>query len=111
MECKSKSAAQKEKEKSKKRSKSGKDSRRKASDSQKRKPLAEIFPGPLSGHEEDEAATNPVTPIVVIEEATIKGCSRDLLMETPIKRARSRLMFEELGHSRRKAIFDDGDGE
>ena len=92
MEHESKSAAkkEKEKEKSKKRSKSGKEKSRKASDGQKRKLLVAIFPGTLSEHEEEEAATNPATPIVMIEEATIEGCSRDLLTETPVKRARSR---------------------
>jgi len=91
MECESKSAVkkEKEKEKSKKRSKSGKEKSRKASDGRKRKPLVAIFPGTLSEREEEEAATNPVTPIVMIEEATIEGCSGDLLTETPVKRARS----------------------
>ena len=115
MERESKNTAKKkEKEKSKKRSKSGKDSSRKASDGRKRKPLAAIFPGTLSEREEEETA-NPVTPIVTIEEATMEGCSGDeemLLTETPIKRARSRPMSEDLlGRSRPKAIYDDGDGE
>ncbi|KAL4064764.1 hypothetical protein V8B97DRAFT_2010772 [Scleroderma yunnanense] len=115
MERESKSTVKKEKEKKSKKSKSGKDSSRKASDSRKRKPLAAIFPGTLSEREEEEVVTNPVAPIVTIEEATMEGCSGDediLPTETPVKRARPRPISEQLlGRSRPKAIYDDGDDD
>ncbi|KAI6028122.1 hypothetical protein EDC04DRAFT_164044 [Pisolithus marmoratus] len=103
----------KEKDKKSKRSKNEKDSNRKVSDSRKRKPLAAIFPGTLSEHEEEGAAPGPFPPIVTVEEATVEECSVDeatLSTETPVKRTRLRPMSEQLlSRSRPKAIYDDGD--
>ncbi|KAI6020976.1 hypothetical protein BKA83DRAFT_4293512 [Pisolithus microcarpus] len=113
-EKESKKAA-KEKDKKSKRSKNEKDSTRKVSDSRKRKPLAAIFPGALSEHEEEDFTPGPVLPIVTVEEATIQECSADevtLSNETPMKRTRLRPMSEQLlSRSRPKAIYDDGDDD
>ncbi|KAI6113748.1 hypothetical protein EDD16DRAFT_1802786, partial [Pisolithus croceorrhizus] len=105
--------ATKEKDKKSKRSKNEKDSNRKVSDSRKRKPLAAIFPGTLSEHDEEDVSPNPVLPVLTVEEATIEECSADevtLSSETPMKRTCLRPMSEQLlSRSRPKAIYDDGD--
>ncbi|KAH7884200.1 hypothetical protein F5I97DRAFT_1671717 [Phlebopus sp. FC_14] len=111
-----KEGTKKEKEKKSKKSKSGKGSSRKTSDSRKRAPLAAIFPGTLSEHEEEEVSPHPVTPVVTIEEATVDGHESVedesvVSVETPVKRARPRPMSEQLlGRSRPKAIYEE-DGE
>ena len=97
MERESKNAAKKEKKRFKK-SKSEKDSARKVSNSHKRKPLTAIFPGTLSECEEGKDAL-PLTPVVMIDEATMEGCSGDEDIsptETPGKCPRSRPMSEHL---------------
>ncbi|KAH0838886.1 hypothetical protein J3R83DRAFT_7313 [Lanmaoa asiatica] len=105
----------KEKKKSKK-SKSGKDSTRKSSDSRTRTPLAAIFPGVVSEHDEREQP--PMTPVVTIEEATVEehklgryeAEARDSPLETPTKRERPRPLSEQLlGRSRPKPFYEGDD--
>lgn len=100
------------KERASKEKDSGKDKKtkgtRKSSDSRKRTPLSEVFPGRLSDHEEREGMDEEKTstlPIVTIEEATVDGHSD---VETPSKRARARPLSEQLlGRSRPKAMYED----
>ena len=57
----------------------------------------------------------PLTPVVMIDEATMEGCSGDEDIsptETPGKCPCSRPMSKHLlGRSRPKVIYDDGYGE
>jgi hypothetical protein len=86
-EARRKERASKEKDSSKDKKTKG---TRKSSDSRKRTPLSEVFPGRLSDHEEREGMDEEkasTLPIVTIEEATVDSHSD---AETPNKRARAR---------------------
>ncbi|KAL0568725.1 hypothetical protein V5O48_013255 [Marasmius crinis-equi] len=101
-----------ESEKQSKR-KSDRESRR-ASEERKRtaSPSSDVFPE-VYARRTSVSSTGRV-PLVTLEEATSDGHGRsddDRSIETPSKRARSRLISEQLLKSRPRAIHeDDGDG-
>lgn len=107
-EARRKERASKEKDSSKDKKTKG---TRKSSDSRKRTPLSEVFPGRLSDHKENEGVDEEeasILPIVTIEEATADGHSD---VETPSKRPRARPLSEQpLGRSRPKAMYEDENG-
>ena len=109
----------KEKKKSKK-SKSGKDSTRKSSEIRKRTPLSAIFPGTIASERKVETEQPPLSPILIIERATVDGHgleqheaeAENSPMETPQKRVRPRPVSEQLlDRSRPKPFYEGDDGE
>ncbi|KAG9307943.1 hypothetical protein JVU11DRAFT_12818 [Chiua virens] len=109
---KDKKARRNEKEECKKKSKkskSTKDSTRKSSsDGQKRTPLAALFPGIVSGREQDVTEQPPIATSA-IQGATVDGESPT---ETPGKRVRPRPMSDQpLGRSRPQPIHEGDDND